>query len=67
MSKTIKLEDEVYTSLERWRAKRETFSEAVARLIRIQDAVQQLQDVIEGQIAFREGQIARLEKEAAPH
>lgn len=59
MSKTIKLEDEIYQRLERWRGKRETFSEAVARLLNIQDAVGGLQDILEGQIAFREGQRAK--------
>ena len=33
MSKTIKLEDKVHRELEELRGKRETFSEAVARLV----------------------------------
>lgn len=67
MSKTIKLDDDVYERLERWRGKRETFSDAVARLQRIHEAVGSLQDIIEGQIAFQAGQRERLEKEAASH
>lgn len=33
MAKTIKLEDQVHRDLEELRGKRETFSEAVARLV----------------------------------
>lgn len=36
MPKTVRLEGDVYTRLEIFRSKRETFSEAVARLLDIQ-------------------------------
>ena len=35
MSKTIKVKDEVYVQMELEREKRETFSECIARLIRV--------------------------------
>lgn len=42
MSKTIKLEDQVHRDLEELRGKRETFSEAVARLINFHRDVHKL-------------------------
>ena len=39
MSRTIKLEDEVYDRLEAVRGKRETFSQAVERLLSIVEAI----------------------------
>lgn len=62
MPKNIQLRDEVYTRLESFRGKRETFSEAVDRLLTLLEKVGELRDVLEGHIAFREGQRERLEK-----
>jgi predicted CopG family antitoxin len=42
MSKTVKLEDQVHRDLEDLRVKRETFSEAVARLIHLYREVTKL-------------------------
>jgi len=42
MAKTIKLEDKVHQELEELRGKRETFSEAVARLIDFYQGSQRL-------------------------
>ncbi|MBA7686612.1 hypothetical protein ES703_95062 [subsurface metagenome] len=42
MSKTIKLEDQVYNRLEELRGKRETFSQCVARLLEISRKVASL-------------------------
>ena len=42
MSKTIKLEDQVYDRLEQLREKRETFSQVVARLLYLIYKVQDL-------------------------
>lgn len=65
MIKTIKLEEPTYEKLERFRGKRETFSQAVERLLRINDAISQLEDIIKGEIAGREDQRERLESAAA--
>ncbi len=51
--KNIALEIEVYTRLEGFRGKRETFSEAVDRLLTMLEKVGELRDVLEGQIAFK--------------
>jgi len=56
MSKQIRLEDEVYDQLEAIRDKRETFSEVVARLIKIHDGLGLLTSTIQGQKAYREYQ-----------
>lgn len=42
MSKTIKLEDQVYQDLDALRGKRETFSQAANRLIRLHTDVNKL-------------------------
>ena len=39
MSKTIKLENQVYDRLDRLRGKRETFSDVVAKLLTTKDGV----------------------------
>lgn len=39
MSKTIKIEDKVYTQLDRLRGKRETFSDVVAKLLVTKEGV----------------------------
>ena len=46
MSHTIKLEDQVYTKLERFRGKRETFSQAVERLLAAGEKVNELIDIL---------------------
>lgn len=65
MSKTVKLEDQVYTRLDDFRDKHETFSEAVERLLRARDDMCRLVDVLEGQIRFKEWQREQLEKTPA--
>lgn len=42
MSKTIKLEDQVYHQLDQLRGKRETFSDVVARLLTTKEGVDSL-------------------------
>lgn len=49
MSHTIKLEDQVYNKLEKFRGKRETFSQAVERLLRAGEKVNELTDILGGQ------------------
>lgn len=65
MSKNIQLQDEVYTRLESFRGKRETFSEAVDRLLTMLSKVGELRDMLEGQIAFANHRKELLEKRAA--
>lgn len=56
MSKQIRIEDHVYDKLEAFRDKRETFSEAVERLLGAWDEVRKLADILEGAAKFRESQ-----------
>jgi len=63
VSKTIKLEDNTYEKLERFRGKRETFSQATDRLLDVHEALGRVEDIIAGGIAFREGQRERLERQ----
>lgn len=67
MSKTIKLEDSVYTRLENFRGKRETFSQAVDLLLTIRDKVGMLRDVLEGSIKFREFEANEPKKSPPTH
>lgn len=60
MSKTIKLKDDTYKGLEGQLRPRETFDEAVSRLLEVSREVGELLNVLEGQIRYREGQLARL-------
>lgn len=46
MSKTIRLEDEVYNDLDAIREKRETFSQAVARIIRVFTTIKDVSDTL---------------------
>lgn len=56
MSKTIKLEDQVYYRLEELRAKRETFSQAVARVLRVVSKVEDVTTILYPGDAGREYQ-----------
>lgn len=66
MSRTIRLEDSVYTALEAIRGKRETFSEAVGRLIALLLKVGELKDVVEGAGAYQKGRMEREQKQEFP-
>ena len=46
MSHTIKLEDQVYDQLERFRGKRETYSQAVERLLGAMSKALELIDIL---------------------
>jgi len=64
-AKTIKLEEPVYNRLDQFRGKRETFSQAVERLLTLLDRVGELRSVLEGQIEYAEFKRKQLEKQAA--
>jgi len=53
--KNIQLSYEVYTKLETFRGKRETFSEAVGRLLTLLEKVGELRNVLEDQVKLQEG------------
>ena len=57
MSKTIKLENQVYYQLDRLRGKRETFSEVVAKLLTTKEAVDTMALIWHGQLREREDDI----------
>lgn len=67
MSKTIRLEDEVYNRLDNIRGKRETFSQSVDRLVKIHDGLGMITDIIEGNRKLEELKAERLKEEAATH
>lgn len=54
MKHSIKLDDHVYQDLERVREKRETFSEAVERLLNIRYQMGLLSTIVEGSQKFRD-------------
>lgn len=62
MSRSIKVSQQTYERLLNFQRKRETFDQAVARLLAIHEVAGNLATIIEGNIAFREGQRERLEK-----
>lgn len=65
MPKNIQLSDDVYNRLETFRGKRETFSEAVERLLTMLEKVGQLRDILEGQVAFEREKRKKLEEQKA--
>lgn len=54
MSKSIKISEEVYERLEQFRDKRESFSQAVERLLDMVDRLGELREVLGGPVKFRE-------------
>ena len=54
MSHTIKLEDRVFNQLENFRDKRETYSQAVERLLEIKSSVNMLTAIAQGSKRFEE-------------
>jgi predicted CopG family antitoxin len=66
VSKTIKLEDKVYEKLTLMMRPKETYSQVVERILLMFDKLGELRDVLEGLVAFKQGQLERLEKQAPP-
>lgn len=60
MSKTIRLEDQVYNDLDEIREKRETFSQSIERLLKVQVKVSELVMVLEGSTKLPEFQQDKL-------
>jgi len=54
MKHSIKLDDQVYLDLERIREKRETFSEAVERLLRVRYELALIASLVEGSKNYRD-------------
>ena len=63
MSKTVKLEDQVYTRLDSFQQKHETKSQAISRLLDMLEKVGELRSILEGQVAFREWQNKEVQKQ----
>ena len=63
--KTVKLAEPVYNRLDAFRGKRETFSQAVDRLLTLLDKVGELRGLLEGQTEFAHFQEEQLRKQAA--
>lgn len=66
MSKTIKLEGGVYQRLEEIRGKRETFSQAVERLISVMEGFKHLTDITEGTKEYHSWKDKQGAKQEAP-
>ena len=62
MSKTIKLEDQVYSTLDEFRDKHETYSQAVERLLALLSKVGELRSILEGQVNYAQFKATELEK-----
>ncbi len=67
MPRNIQLSLEVYQKLEGFRGKRETFSEAVDRLLTMLGKMGELRDILEGGIKYDEWKRQELEKQVAAH
>lgn len=63
--KMISLSEATYNRLDRFRGKRESFDQAVERLLTLLDRVGELRTVLEGQIEYAEFKRKQLEKQAA--
>lgn len=61
VSKTVRLEDDVYARLEAIRLKRETFSETVSRCLTLLERLGDLMNTVEGQKAHAEWQKRELQ------
>jgi predicted CopG family antitoxin len=62
MSKTIKLEDQVYDKLDEFRGKHETYSQAVERLLALLSKVGELKSILEGQLNYAQFKATKLEE-----
>ena len=62
MNHSIKLEDHVYKRLQQFQDKRETYSQAIYRLLTLLDKVGELRNILEGQISFAKWKTEQLTK-----
>ncbi|MBA7607947.1 hypothetical protein ES703_15117 [subsurface metagenome] len=62
MSKLVRVSDEVYDKLDAIREKRETFSEAVERIIEVYTKMQEVSDTLGPAHFLKERSEARLER-----
>ena len=62
MSKTIKVEEEVYNRLDEIRDWKETYSQVIEKLLAARERFCQLIDIIEADVKFRNWQREQLEK-----
>ena len=62
MSHSIKLSQPVYDMLRVFQGKRESFSEAVERLLTLIEKVGELKDILEGQVSYAKWKAEQLEK-----
>lgn len=65
MSKSIKLNEEVYADLDEVRGKGETFSQAVDRLLDLRRMLLSVDPILRGQRAYQEFKDAREREKAA--
>ena len=65
MSKSIKLGDKVYYELEQVREKRETFSQAVEKLLDLRRTLLEMEPILGGQKAYQEWKDAKKREEQA--
>ncbi len=62
MRKTIKVDEQVYNDLDNFREKRETFSQAIVRLLALMSKVGELRSILEGGIKYEQWRKDELDK-----
>ncbi len=62
MSKAIKVEDHIYTSLDLLRVGRRTFSDVIMELLKARLTILEAMSLLEGQLKYREWQRQEYEK-----
>lgn len=67
MPKNIQLSDSVYARLDGFRGKRETFSEAVGKLLTLMEKMGELTNILEGGVRYEDWKREQLEKQAQAH
>ena len=60
--KDIKVEEQVYHKLDDFRAKHETFSQALDRLLTLMARMGEVKDILEGGVKYEEWRESELEK-----
>ena len=62
MSKSIKISEEVYNKLLQFQDKRETFSQAIERLLSLMEKMGELRNILEGGKRFEDWKQEQLQK-----
>ncbi len=66
MSKTIKVSEEVYNKLQEFQEKRESYSEAIGRVLVLVEKMGELKDILEGGVKFDAWRLQQRREEETP-